>query len=49
MDRYINEDGRVGVLVSNGYGAGFSSWNNVKGVEFDPTTIKMLLDDKING
>jgi hypothetical protein len=27
MNKYINDDGKVGVLVSYGYGAGWSTWN----------------------
>lgn len=26
MEKFINEEGKVGVLVSNGYGAGWSTW-----------------------
>ena len=30
VERYINEDGKVGVLISPGYGAGWSTWNDNK-------------------
>ena len=26
VERYINEDGKVGVLISGGFGAGWSTW-----------------------
>lgn len=26
MEKYINEEGQVGVLISKGYGCGWSSW-----------------------
>lgn len=29
MRRYYNERGMYGVIVSSGYGAGWSSWNNI--------------------
>ena len=28
MDKYLNDEGKVGVIVSPGYGAGWSSWND---------------------
>lgn len=43
MDKVIR-DGEVGVLVSGGYGAGWSTWNNEHEEEllFDPIVIEML-------
>ena len=34
VERYINEDGKVGVLISGGYGAGWSTWAHSKDREF---------------
>ena len=34
VERYINEDGKVGVLISGGYGAGWSTWADSKDREF---------------
>ena len=34
VERYINEEGKVGVLISGGYGAGWSTWANDKDREF---------------
>jgi len=30
INKYINEDGLVGVLISSGFGAGWSTWGEVK-------------------
>lgn len=49
--RYLNEQGQVGVLVSPGYGAGWSSWNsNEDGTSqeellFDPGLIALVLEN----
>ena len=45
-DKYINEDGLVGVIISPGYGAGFHSWNDIPGLCFDRDIIQMLIEDK---
>ena len=34
VERYINEDGKVGVLISGGFGAGWSTWADSKDREF---------------
>lgn len=39
MDYYYNEKGQVGVLVSVGFGAGFSTWNSYG--------IKLALDKRV--
>lgn len=47
-ERYINEDGKIGVLVSGDYGAGFSTWNS-EYYEFlctDKTLVEMCINDK---
>jgi len=51
IKKYFNENGDVGVLVSGGYGAGWSTWNNDsysssgEQILFEPTVIQMILDD----
>lgn len=39
-------DGKVAVLVSSGYGAGWSTWNTVHSdsLLFDPDIVQMVLD-----
>lgn len=37
-------DGEVAVLVSNGYGAGWYSWERNEDMLFDPVLAQMLLD-----
>ena len=47
MERYINEDGKVGVLISGGYGAGWSTWADSKDREFflfDWGLVKLALE-----
>jgi len=41
MEKVI-KDGRVGVLISPGYGAGFSTWGYPTEAIFDPTLIEMV-------
>ena len=47
VKKYFNENGDVGVLVSSGYGAGWSTWDYSVGEQilFEPTVIQMILDD----
>ena len=46
IDKCI-KDGMVGVLVSGGYGAGFSTWApEYPGIEFEPIVIGMLEQEK---
>lgn len=46
MNKVI-KDGKVGVLVSYGYGAGFSTWaQEYPGIEFEPIVIGMLEEGK---
>lgn len=42
------KDGQVAVIVSPGYGAGWSTWNNEYGekIVFDPALAQMILDGK---
>lgn len=37
-------DGEVAVLVSHGYGAGWSTWEHDERMLFDPVLAQMLLD-----
>jgi hypothetical protein len=46
MKKYINDKGEVGVLVSRGYGVGWSTWNNFEYSEYlcmDKTLVEMKL------
>jgi len=45
MDKLI-KDGKVAVLVSSGFGAGFSTWNSIEGIELDGVLAQMILDKK---
>lgn len=45
MEKLIR-DGKVAVLVSRGYGAGWYSWINDARVLFDPVIAQMVLDEK---
>ena len=45
-DKYINEEGLVGVIISPGFGAGFHSWNDIPGLCFDKDIIQMILEGK---
>ena len=47
VERYINEDGKVGVLISGGYGAGWSTWGSNGDREFllfDRGLVALALD-----
>lgn len=46
MEKVIR-DGKVGVLVSPGYGAGFSTWGYPTEAIFDPTLIELVENQKI--
>lgn len=43
VERYYNEDGEVGILVSYGYGAGWSTWND-KELAYDKRIIEKWLE-----
>lgn len=46
MNKMIR-DGKVAVLVSPGYGAGWSTWNSGHPeVLYDPVVVQMVLDDR---
>lgn len=44
----IIKDGKVAILVSHGYGAGWSTWNHMvddNQALFDPDIVQMVLDE----
>lgn len=43
VETYKNEDGEVAVLVSCGYGAGWSTWNPYPELAYDKRVIEMFL------
>ena len=46
MEKYVNGDGEVGVLVSRGYGAGWSTWSTApEFMAMDKTLVQMKLDN----
>jgi len=45
MNKVIR-DGKVGVLVSPGFGAGFSTWGYPTEAIFDPTLIELVENEK---
>jgi len=45
MEKVI-KDGKVGVLVSPGYGAGFSTWGAPEEAIFNPTLIGLVENEK---
>lgn len=47
MEKYKNEEGKVAVLVSHGFGAGWWTWNSDnQECLFDPEIVKMVLDER---
>ena len=46
MEQYRNEQGDLAVLVSNGYGAGWSTWETKEEdlCLFDPVLVKIVLE-----
>ena len=48
MDKVI-VDGKVAVLVSHGFGAGWSTWNDVEEMLYDPYIVLMLSDLRDGG
>ena len=47
MEKVIR-DGKVGVLVSPGFGAGFSSWGAPEEAIFSPTLIELVENEKFD-
>lgn len=48
MAEKLIKDGKVAVLYSPGYGAGWYSWNNDERLLFHPEIVQKVLDDKNN-
>ena len=46
MEKVIRE-GKVGVLVSPGFGGGFSTWGYPTEAIFDPTLIELVENEKV--
>lgn len=46
MEKVIR-NGKVGVLVSPGFGAGFSTWGYPTEAIFDPTLIELVENEKV--
>ena len=50
VDKYYNEKGEVGVIISRDYGAGWYSWNrNCQDILFDKELVAMILHAKTCG
>lgn len=53
MEKYYNEEGKVAVLYSPGYGAGWSTWAHDAEIStkamFDPEVVQWVLDGKPEG
>lgn len=45
MNRVV-ENGKVAVLYSPGYGAGWYSWNDCESLLFDPVIVEMVRNDR---
>ena len=43
VERYYNENGELGVLISVGFGAGWSTWNDTE-IAYDKRIIEKWLD-----
>ena len=41
-------DGKVAVLVSGGFGAGWSTWNSYEGMLFDKEVVEILLNETLS-
>jgi hypothetical protein len=48
-EKYIREDGKVAVLYSPGFGAGWYSWNTqYEGLAFDADLVRAVLADDLD-
>lgn len=45
MDK-VNRDGKVAVLISRGFGAGWFSWHGIEELLYDPYIVNILLNEK---
>jgi hypothetical protein len=41
LDKVI-KDGNVAILITTEYGVGWSSWNNIEGIETDPGLVALV-------
>lgn len=39
-------DGKVGILVAPGFGAGWSTWGDDPGMVFDPTLVELIANEE---
>lgn len=48
VEKYYNDEGQVGVIVSGGFGAGWSTWNREIGtfLIMDKTLVEMCLSER---
>lgn len=48
VEKYYNEQGEVGVLISPGFGAGWSTWAHSESddIVFDKTIVEMVIGGK---
>lgn len=49
IEKYYNESGDVAVIVSPGYGAGFSTWADDPQICFDKDIIELILKNDKEG
>lgn len=42
--RYVREDGMVGVVITPGFGGGFSTWSNNPEMALDPQIVEWVLE-----
>lgn len=45
MDKYYNKDGELGVLISPGFGAGWSTWADCSDIALDKRVIDKFLEN----
>lgn len=46
MEKYVNDSGQIGVLVSGGFGAGWSTWGEDSNfLSMDKTLVEMKLNN----
>lgn len=49
IEKYYNEEGKVGVIYHPDYGAGFSSWHSDPNICFDKNVIEMIVNNDWEG
>ena len=45
----VIHDGKVAVLISEGWGAGWYSWTNIEGLLYDPYIVDLVLKSEEDG